>query len=304
MEKITSYHSYPSVYALGHRVLQNLFSDEVLIEEKIDGSQFSFGRFDGVLKARSKGKEILIDAPEKMFTEALRTAESLDLIDGYTYRGEYLQKPKHNALEYSRTPNKHIIIFDINDGHESYLSYEQKKIEAERIGLEIVPIIYQGKIESAVELEKHLERESILGGTKIEGIVIKNYNQFTPDKKALMGKFVSESYKEVHKKEWGESNPGSKDIITKLILMLKTEARWSKSVQHLKESGELDCSPKDIGKLIVEVKKDIKKECEDEIKEILFKWSIDHVIRGVVAGLPEWYKKQLMNSQFDENNNV
>lgn len=35
-------YSYPSIYAIGHKELDELFDDPVLVEEKVDGSQFSF----------------------------------------------------------------------------------------------------------------------------------------------------------------------------------------------------------------------------------------------------------------------
>ena len=60
--------SYPSIYALGHRAIAEILSSPVVIEEKIDGSQFSMCRTDGVLSCRSKGKDMILDAPEKMFT--------------------------------------------------------------------------------------------------------------------------------------------------------------------------------------------------------------------------------------------
>jgi hypothetical protein len=295
---MSSWHSYPSIFALGHKALENLFLNPVLVEEKIDGSQFSFGRFNGELKVKSKGKEMFSDNPEKMFLLAVKTAEELPLTDGWTYRGEYLQKPKHNSLSYSRVPNKNIIIFDINTDQENYLGYNEKEIEAKRIGLEIVPRMFFGAISNPSMVHEFLERESILGGTKIEGVVIKNYLQFGMDKKVLMGKYVSEDFKEIHSKEWKISNPKQGDIIVNLINAFKTEARWQKAVQHISEISELDNSPKDIGKLIVEVKNDIKKECEGEIKEALFKWAIDQILRGSVGGLPEWYKNKLIENQF------
>jgi len=286
------------VYALGHKVLENLFVNPVLVEEKVDGSQFSFGRFAGELKVRSKGKEMFPDAPEKMFAEGVRVVAALDLHDGWTYRGEYLMKPKHNAIAYSRTPKDHIILFDINTDNEQYLSAEGKAEEANRIGLEIVPVMFSGVVDNPSAVNAFLERESVLGGSKIEGVVIKNYQQFGMDKKALMGKYVSESFKEVNRSEWKKNNPGSGDMVALLIGAYKTESRWQKSVQHLAERGELENSPRDIGKLILEVKKDIMKECEEEIKEKLFRWAIDSVQWGACGGLPEWYKKRLMESQF------
>ncbi len=38
-----SWHSYPKIYGLGHKAITELLSDNVMVEEKIDGSQFSFG---------------------------------------------------------------------------------------------------------------------------------------------------------------------------------------------------------------------------------------------------------------------
>jgi hypothetical protein len=295
-----SWHSYASIFALGHRALSELFDGPVLIEEKVDGSQFSFGIIDGELMARSKGKVMVIDAPEKMFESAITVIRTLPLHPGWTYRGEYLQKPKHNCLAYNRTPRNHIILFDINTDEECYLTYDQKAAEAERIGLEIVPRMHEGALEGAEHLRILLDTESVLGGVKIEGVVVKNYAKFGPDKKVLMGKFVSEAFKEKHVKEWKAANPGKMEIVQALIAGLKTEARWNKAVQHLRESGNLEGSPRDIGNLLKEIQADVKKECEDEIKEALFRYAWPQIQRGIIAGAPEWYKQKLMESQFQE----
>lgn len=34
-------HSYPSIFNLGHKAVKTLFDTEVLIKEKVDGSQFA-----------------------------------------------------------------------------------------------------------------------------------------------------------------------------------------------------------------------------------------------------------------------
>jgi hypothetical protein len=80
--------SYPTVYQLGHKAIKNIFDGEVVVEEKIDGSQFSFGRIDGELICRSKGKQQLIDAPDKMFVKAIENVKSMPLHDGWIYRGD------------------------------------------------------------------------------------------------------------------------------------------------------------------------------------------------------------------------
>lgn len=299
-----SWHSYPSTFAIGHRALSELLLDPVIVEEKVDGSQFSFGLFDQdgerILRCRSKGAQLNIVAPEKMFTEAVQVAQSLDLRVGWTYRAEYLKKPKHNSLAYDRIPEKHLIVFDINPGHEEYLSYQAKADECARLGLETVPLLFEGLIESAEQFRSMLDRVSVLGGQKIEGVVVKNYRRFGPDKKVLLGKFVSEAFKEVHAAEWKASNPTRTDIVERLIETLRTPARWNKAVQHLRERGQIEDSPRDIGLLIKEAQVDVEKECMDLIAEKLAEWALPQIRRGVVRGLPEWYKDQLVARQFEK----
>lgn len=300
---ITSWHSYPQIFNLGHKNIREIFDDDVLIEEKVDGSQFSFGHFDSILKCRSKGCQINPDYPEKMFKAAVDYVKTLDfdalLKPGWTYRGEFLAKPKHNSLAYDRTPKNNIIIFDINPTEEEYISYEEKVKEAERIGLETVPLLYRGKINSPDEIIALLERTSILGSQKIEGMVVKNYKRFTLDKKAMMGKLVSEAFKEVHNKEWKSDNPGALGIVELMIAKYKTPARWDKAIIHLREANKLEGSPKDIGFLIQAIQEDIEKECIDEIKEDLFKWGWNKIRRGCMAGFPEYYKEWLLRESFE-----
>lgn len=297
---MSSWHSYPKLYNVGHSAVKDIFQDEVLVEEKVDGSQFSFGKINGELKVRSKGVQIDPEHPEKMFTKAVNTAKELfpRLTEGYTYRGEYLQSPKHNALAYDRTPNQHIIIFDINTEEEQYLSYNDKVAEAFRLGLEVVPILYQGKVDRPEQLVELLEKVSVLGGQKIEGVVIKSYTKFGVDKKALMAKHVSEAFKEVHKHSWKEGNPTGKDFIALLAESYRTPARWNKAIQHLKERGQLTNTPKDIGLLMKEVQLDIREECTNEIKEKLFEYAWRNIGSSSVKGLAEYYKNILLESTF------
>lgn len=295
-------YSYPSVFALGHVMVQDIFKNDVVIEEKIDGSQYSFGVIEGELQCRSKGKQLILDAPEKMFLDAVRVSkeryEQGLLKPGYIYRGEYLQTPKHGTLPYNRIPKDHLIIFDISTGLEQYMTPDQKWNESERIGLECVPILFMGKINTADELMSLLDTESILGGTKIEGVVVKNYHAVTKEKKMMMGKYVREEYKETQKKEWRSMNPTQGDILQKLILEYKTEARWRKAMQHLEEQGILEHDPRDIGNLIKEVRADILKEEEETIKQELFDYVWPKLERAVTGGLPEFYKEWLLKRSF------
>lgn len=117
--------SYPSIFNLGHAAIADLMKSPVIVEEKIDGSQFSFCKtIEGELKCRSKGVEIFTEAPDGMFKQAVEYVKTVEdkLELGTVYRGEYLSNPRHNALTYSRIPSNHIVIFDINPSLEQYYS--------------------------------------------------------------------------------------------------------------------------------------------------------------------------------------
>lgn len=295
--------SYTKILNLGHAHLENLFSDPVNIEEKIDGSMIAFGMIQGDLCIRSKGKQLILGAVDKLFIEASQYIESIAhlLEPNYTYWGECLKKPRHNCLSYNRIPNNHIIIYDIDCAEQSFLGYTDKKEEATRLGFETVPLLFSGSVSGYAHFKEFLQLESILGGPTIEGVVVKNYYRLNVDGKTLMGKFVSEAFKETQKKVWKTDNPNQSDILQILAETYKSPMRWQKGVMHLMEKGELTGSPKDIGPLIQEIKKDILEECELEIKEELFKWAKEKVLRASVGGVAEWYKEQLLKEQFNSS---
>ncbi len=296
--------SYSHIYQLGHREVVDIFNHYVIIEEKVDGSQFSFGvTEDGEIMCRSRGKDQYPNT-DKMFELAVEVVQRLAhiLTPGWVYRGEYLSKPKHNTLAYDRVPTGHIVIFDIDTGDQCYLSQFKKCAEAHRIGLETVPFKFGGDDFGGdmTRMLKMLEDESFLGGQKIEGLVIKAYDHYDRSGKVLMCKYVSEAFKEIHVKDWKLRNKGNKDVIESIVVGLRTTARWEKGLQHLKERGELKDEVCDIGPLIKEIQADVLEECEGQIKDLLYQWAIRNIERGVVRGCAEWYKAKLAEKCFTE----
>lgn len=301
-------HSYTSPFALGHRALARyderpgLLEVDVQIEEKVDGSQFSFCLLDGEIRFRSRGVQIHKEDPGMFRNGVEAISEIAELLNtGWTYRGEYLSKPKHNTLPYDRVPNRHVIIFDIEPTPGNFIDLELRSAEAARLGLECVPVYHTGQMPDLDFLKELLGRKSVLGGP-IEGVVVKprKYHLFGQDKKVLMGKYVSNSFKEKHVKEWGERNPSAGDIVQKIIDELRTPQRWNKAAQHLREAGELEGSPRDIGKLLKEISSDVHKDEAEEIKERLFKHFWKHISRGITKGAPEWYKEKLATEAMEE----
>ncbi len=97
---------------------------------------------------------------------------------------------------------------------------------------------------------------------------------------------------------WKGTNPNAGDVVQRIIDAHRTEPRWEKALYHLRERGEEVGGPQDIGPLLREVPADIRKECEEAIKDKLFEWAWPQIQRGVTAGLPEWYKDRLAKAAF------
>lgn len=289
--------SFPKIFALGTKYISDIFSSEVEVTEKVDGSQFGFGKIDGQLYLRSKGEEVYIDNCPKMFKLAVEYVASIQnrLPNDLIFYCEYLSKPKHNTLNYGRVPKNNLILFGVCDKELRFKENLQEY--ADLLDIEVVPILFKGKVESVDNVYKLIERESILGNTQVEGIVVKNYSkevmcggQVIP---IATGKYVSEKFKEIHGATWNKENKTG-NRIEFYFQSLKTEARWQKAVQHLEEKGLLTKSPKDIGILMKEANQDIVIEEKENIKEFLWGEYKGEISRIATRGLPEWYKKKLM----------
>lgn len=295
--------AFPKIFTLGQKYIANIFDDEVEITEKLDGSQWAFGKVNGQLYCRSKGIMQELDCPDKLFNIAIDYIKSIEnkLPEGIVFYGEYLQKPHHNVLSYERVPKNNIILFGACKNDRTFIEDYQQY--AELLNLEVVPIIFKGKINNYDELIKLLETTSILGKSKIEGMVIKNYKkdlllggQVIP---IMCAKYVSEEFKEVHKSNWAKENTGKGkwDVYKDSF---QTEARWLKAIFYLRDCGYLDNTPRDIGNLMKRVSVDIEEEEKENIKEFLWKEFGREVLKHATRGLPEFYKEYLAKQNFKE----
>lgn len=272
-------------------------------------SQFNFGvTKDGELVMRSKGKELFQESYEKMFGIAvnwvLNNEEKIKALGNDTYYyGEFLGTPSHNVLKYERTPKNNIILFGVLKGEGFVKTYDELKDWAGKLDLEAVPLLYYGEIKSFEELNQFMDINSLLGNEKVEGVVVKNYlspcilgNLVLPS----FGKYVREDFKERHATEWGTKFSRTSKLQA-WIDSFRTEARFQKAVQHLKEKGELVNEPKDIGKLLEEIERDLLEEERENIKNELYKLFKDSIVRKAKAGFPEYYKEELAKRAFSKS---
>lgn len=289
---------YNHIFTLGARGTENILDDYVVVQEKVDGSQFRWGIDEyGEFVVASKSVPINPDCPPGMFKEATDHVRSIYNTKGawrnvFLY-GEVLQRPRHNVLKYNEVPTNHIVLFDVYDARDGTYKPKQLQYYAEWWGVDSIPVLCDGSKLTYEQLEDMLERESYLGGQKIEGVVIKNYNQKIFMNNAmhyLYAKLVRQEFKE-HVQGRRESTP--KETIDSMVQGYRTEARWKKAMIHLDEQGLLLHEPKDIGPLIKEVLNDIDSEKED-ITDFVMKRVMSMIHKEATKGFPEWYKRQLM----------
>ena len=301
--------AFPKIFALGTDYIKDIFKGDIEITEKLDGSQFIFGKIEGELQMRSKGQKIYPESCQKMFEGAVEYVTSIEdkIPDNTVLYCEYIQKPKHNTLTYGKTPKNYLSVFAVSDELKNF-NQSREEIEkiADLLGIDAIPLIWSGpggEMANVDKVKALIDKESSLGGCEMEGVVVKNYNQpflLGGQPIALMsGKFVSEKFKEVHYAKWGGENT-SRGKWQTFKDGFKTEARWRKAVEHLRDAGELENTPRDIGKLIKEVKTDIEQEEIDNIKNFLWKEFGSELLRFASGGLPEWYKEEILRNSFDE----
>lgn len=291
--------SFPKIFSVGTQYIADILKDPVEVTEKVDGSQFVFGKLDGKIRLRSKGAEIFPEAPQAMFKLAVDRVLNMELPEGFIFYCEYLRQPKHNVLTYNRVPRNNLVLFGVATAAGFEAERDELLYHATQLEIDPVPLLHSGPVASPAQLQGFLQQESYLGGPRIEGVVVKNYarpfllgGQPIP---LMAGKIVREDFREVHKAGWSKDHT-SRGKWETYIEAYRSEARWEKAVQHLRDSGALSESPQDIGPLLREARNDIEQECAPEIKEFLWRTFGPDLLRRATAGLPEWYKTRLLQA--------
>lgn len=310
--------SYNKILTLGSAYTENALIGEVIIQEKVDGSQFRICKNEeGEMRYGTKGTIIGHPDENKMFKEASEYILSIeDRIMKYPnntfFYMEYLQKSHHNVLKYERIPKNHLVLFDVIKESKYITNREELQSIANDLDIDLIPELFRGTLKDKAvgggysNPLDHLKRiiettQSYLGNELIEGVVIKNYEQtilLYGRVFPLFTKYVRTSYKERHEVEWKTKHP--KESLTDYIQGFRNENRWIKTILHLKEKGLITQSPKDIGMLIKEVQNDILEEETENIKNYLFKTFKEDILRNSIRGLPEFYKEELLKNLKEE----
>lgn len=276
-----------------NRVGTSIFNAPYNVQEKIDGSQISFMVTDGVLHIKGKHAVIDPDAPEKLFAPAAARIKELFLLGqlapGVIYRGESVAALRHNVLAYKRMPKHGLVIYDIEYRNE-YL--DQHNINDICHELDLEPVQSFGEFEGPPDFDAFLKHESMLGGP-IEGVVFKSIS----DASLEPVKYVSPQFKEVATGVHGDDGQAARlkgrMEIEAMARMFKTDARWNKAIQHLREDGKLTETPKDIGPLVREIQADVLREEGELISGLLLQHFWPVFEKEIVRDFHIYYKEKL-----------
>lgn len=290
--------SYGKVLGWGKPMTGEVLNGFVQVQEKVDGSQFRFMRdaYDGLHFASHHCD--LFPGAAGMFQKAVdyvsaMPAEAFET--GIVYCCEYLGKPKQNTLSYGRAPTNNLVLFDAYDTlRQRFISRVYLMHYADRLGIDLIPLLCASDEAGEDFVRSWLDTESYLGGEKVEGVVVKNYDQHVViggQVMPLFVKLVNNAFRERNDKAWNADSGKSK--VATLVDSYCTAARWEKAVQHMSERGDLTGTVKDIGPLLGEIAHDLTDEETEDAKERLWRIYKGDIVRAAQRGFPDWYKAHL-----------
>ena len=309
-ERIALLPSFPKVLTLGQMHTAELLDGEVEIKEKIDGSFIGFRVAPDLshVMCRSKSRQLDIGNVDKGFRDPVDYVQTLAgvLDPDLVYYGEVLVRPRHNRLRYERMPKNNIVLFAVRDMTTGAMTTDDAVLRAtaEKLDIDAIPCLGSKDRYTADDLQKLLETESYLGGQKIEGVVIsRDEPWYWPaagkEIPARLAKLVRDDFKETNRvRKDGTSK--REERLNEFFDGFRTEARWEKAVQYLRDAGELMHDPKDIGKIMRRIHEDVAEEEEDYIRQTLFDMFITDIKRSAATGAPEWYKARLLERAVED----
>ncbi len=197
---------YMDVVRLGHKSTIGVLNkgDQIIIQEKIDGANASF-RYDeetDTVRAFSRNTELNEENTLGGFYQWTQQLPKDELMIGAIYFGERLNPHKVKYPEYE----KQFFLFDIYNTYTGeYVDFSMVEDEAKRLGLNLVPVFYNGEYKGYEHLESFVGK-TMLGG-KLgdvetgEGIVVKNIKYKDRFGHQLFVKLVTDAFREVQKQK-------------------------------------------------------------------------------------------------------
>ncbi|MBQ3567220.1 MAG: hypothetical protein IJA12_08575 [Oscillospiraceae bacterium] len=216
--------------------------DQIIIQEKLDGSNVSFQYDSEEDKVICFSRNMILSEENTLrgyydWIQKLDKNKVRDIL-GTNLRmfGEWLVK---HALDYPKECYETVYCFDVFDTEkEVYLPQSEVRVLAEKLGLRYVPVFFEGRFTKWDDYLP-LVGKTDMGGEIGEGIVVKNMSSL--DHNVIYTKIVHERFREVHRAP--KPKPTDMELIrererlTELAGTIVTEARVKKLLYKLIDDG-------------------------------------------------------------------
>ncbi|WP_405101630.1 RNA ligase family protein [Oceanobacillus sp. FSL H7-0719] len=209
---------------------------EVIVMEKLDGANASFGLIEGELKCFSRNKELNENDGLRGFREwVLKNINADELLPNAIYFGEWLVK---HTINYPKDAYHQFYLFDIYSTlYDKYNSFDLVEMESERLNLKLAPVFYKGEFQSLDHVNSFVGKSAI--GEDGEGIVVKNYSYVDKHGNQIFTKIVSDSFAE--KKDVKKQKlPSNANELDNFIDTYLTNARVEKMIYKLVDNGVIN----------------------------------------------------------------
>jgi hypothetical protein len=264
---------YQDITRLGHKTTLGVLSkgDHIVIQEKIDGANASFRRVGNELFAFSRNNPLTPENTLGGFYEFVQNL-NISIGEGYIFFGEWTNPHKVKYPEHQ----KKFFLYDIyNVETGEYLAWDIVKTIGETLGLELVPVFYEGEYISFEHLQGFVG-QTVLGG-KLgdietgEGIVVKNVNYKDRFGNQKFVKLVTDVFREVQKQKPAKDPKRELTQEQVFVDQTVTEARVEKMLYKFVDEDILDehFGIEDMGVILKNMNPRIQEDILKEESEML-----------------------------------
>jgi RNA ligase len=233
---------FTDVVRLGHKNTIGVLAegDNIVIQEKIDGANASFRRVGNELVAFSRNHQLSEENTLGGFYQFVKEL-NIQIGEGLIFFGEWTNPHKVKYPEHQ----KKFFLFDIYDVTQGkYLPWETVKRVGQSLGLNLVPVFYEGEYKGFDHLQSFVgktELGGMLGDISTgEGIVVKNVDYTDRFGNQMYVKLVTDAFREVQKQKAPKDPKVEATQEQKFVDQTVTTARIEKFLHKFVDEGILD----------------------------------------------------------------
>jgi len=239
------FHKYAKIYILGHDENVDIFrdkTDEIQMQEKMDGGNFRFIIKNGNLVFGSRTQQLTSDEGDetnmnKQFKSAVASVrlclkdKDLRLYEGNIF---YLECMIKHTMDYDWEKMPAVLGFDVyNLANKAFIANANEIFKD--LGIPFVPIIGTWKADMKVNddlvpVSAYAPRSNL--EQKAEGIVFKNFS------KQIYAKYVRPQFREENAKTFGGTPKYQESGAGKICATYCTNSRIDKAIFYFHDQGE------------------------------------------------------------------